>query len=169
MSIRDLRADVPDGMAEVLRKMMAKDPAARFATPAGVAAALALWSDPPPPPPDPAGLPDWPPAVRRLLGLPAGAGAPAPASTAPTLPSSLADRAAKAGDGSPGSLPGWVALGSMAVGVVTAMLLAFRAPPSPPSGAVASPPSAGAVSPGERPRSAPGGTHSGTGTTLPDR
>jgi serine/threonine-protein kinase len=38
--VRTVRPEVPEGVADVLRKMMAKDPARRFATPAEVARAL---------------------------------------------------------------------------------------------------------------------------------
>ena len=112
--------------------MMAKDPAARppDARPRWPGA-LALWADPPPPPPDPAGLPDWPPAVRRVLGLPAGGAAATPAAATAPLPSSFARRAARAAERTTHSLPGWVAVGSMAVGVVTAILLASRPPAGP--------------------------------------
>ena len=161
LPMRDLRADVPDGMAEVLRKMMAKDPAARPPTPAAVAGALALWSDPPPPPPDPAGLPDWPPAVRRVLGLPAGGAAATPAAATAPLPSSFARRAARAAEGTTHSLPGWVAVGSMAVGVVTAILLASRTPAGLRPRRTQGPPSAGAVGAGDRSRTVPGATDSG--------
>jgi len=59
--IDEIRGDVPPGMPEVLEKMMAKDPAARFQSPAEVLEALAEWTDPPPPPPTEAELP--PPAL----------------------------------------------------------------------------------------------------------
>jgi hypothetical protein len=41
-----LRPDVPDGLAAVVAKMMAKDPARRFATPAAAAAALSPFLQP---------------------------------------------------------------------------------------------------------------------------
>lgn len=127
--VGQVRPDVPDGMAAVLEKMMAKDPAARYRSPVEVAAALVSWAEPPPPPPDPAHLPDWPPAVQRLLGVPATPRATGPASSGQAMPSSSTipvppGPAARA-------LPGWVAVGSVLVGLITALLLAFRAPPSP--------------------------------------
>ena len=42
--IQDIQTDVPDELAEVLRRMMAKDPAERFQTPTEVAEALAPFS-----------------------------------------------------------------------------------------------------------------------------
>jgi TolB-like protein len=40
---RDLRPDVPEGLSAVLRRMLAKDPADRFPTPAGASEALAPY------------------------------------------------------------------------------------------------------------------------------
>jgi eukaryotic-like serine/threonine-protein kinase len=50
-AIRELRPEVPEEMAAVLARMMAKDPAQRYATPAQVVAALAPWTRTPIPPP----------------------------------------------------------------------------------------------------------------------
>jgi hypothetical protein len=50
-AIRELRPEVPEEMAAVLARMMAKDPALRYATPAAVVAALAPWTRTPIPPP----------------------------------------------------------------------------------------------------------------------
>ncbi len=41
--IQQVRPDVPDGLAAILARMMAKDPKARFQTPAQVAAELEAW------------------------------------------------------------------------------------------------------------------------------
>ncbi len=49
--IRELRQDAPEGLAEVVAKMMAKDVAARCQTPAEVYEALAPWTQTPIPPP----------------------------------------------------------------------------------------------------------------------
>jgi serine/threonine protein kinase len=51
--LRSLRTDVPDGIVSIIDKMMAKDAAQRYPTPAAVAEALAPWTQTPiPPPPD---------------------------------------------------------------------------------------------------------------------
>ncbi|MGE3807847.1 MAG: WD40 repeat domain-containing serine/threonine protein kinase [Gemmataceae bacterium] len=48
--LRQFRRDVPRAVRLVLERMLAKDPAARYQTPAEVAAALEPWSMPKPPP-----------------------------------------------------------------------------------------------------------------------
>jgi WD40 repeat protein len=63
--IREVRPEVPEGVAAVVAKMMAKDPADRYQTPAEVAEALAPWA---------AGQ------------APQGAGARRPVSSGPTPP-----------------------------------------------------------------------------------
>jgi serine/threonine protein kinase len=45
------RPEVPEGLAAVIDRMMAKEPAERYPTPAAVAEALAPWTDAPIPPP----------------------------------------------------------------------------------------------------------------------
>src|SRR5205085_9171406 len=51
--VRTLRPDVPEGLAAIIERMMAKDKEERFQTPAEVADALAPWTQTPiPPPPD---------------------------------------------------------------------------------------------------------------------
>jgi hypothetical protein len=47
--IRQYRPDVPDGLVAVLERMLAKDPAGRYATPAEVAEALRPFAAPSPP------------------------------------------------------------------------------------------------------------------------
>jgi serine/threonine protein kinase len=59
--VRKLRPETPEAMAAVVSRMMAKDPAGRYQTPADVAAALAPWTQSPLPPPLPA---DFPPPRR---------------------------------------------------------------------------------------------------------
>ena len=49
--IRDLRPEAPEGVAEIVRKMMAKDPAARYQSPGEVYEALAPWTQAPIAPP----------------------------------------------------------------------------------------------------------------------
>ena len=144
--IWQLRPDVPDDLVRVLERMMAKNPGDRYQAPGEVVGALAIWAEPPPPPPDPTALPDWPRAVRRLLGLPAGGGAPAPAPAAPPLPSSFPKRPGQLIPTGTRALPGWVAVGSVTVGLITALLLARRSrPPQAAPAATAAPPSAGVI------------------------
>jgi eukaryotic-like serine/threonine-protein kinase len=146
--VRQTSPDVPEAMACVLAKMMAKDPAARFQSTAEIAVALAGWADPPPPPPDPQGLPDWPPAIRRLLGLPTKSGNQIPVSVPPPLPSSFPKRSRHKAGPATRELPGWVAVGAVIVGLITALLLAIRSPSQGiASEESASPPTAGASVP----------------------
>ena len=131
--IRELRPEVPIRMAEVLATMMAKVPADRFQAPREVSAALAPWSAEPPLAPNPAGLRDWSPAVRRLLGLPVGETVPVSPSLVLAMPSSFSPHTAQSV--SPGSraLPGWAAFTAIVVGVVTALLLGLRSPAAVPA------------------------------------
>jgi serine/threonine protein kinase len=67
-AIRDVRPDVPDAMAAVVSKMIAKRPADRYQTPADVMAALQPWVSVPIPPPSDAEMPLLSPAVAAALG-----------------------------------------------------------------------------------------------------
>jgi serine/threonine protein kinase len=52
-AIRSIKAEVPQGLVEVIERMMAKDPGQRYQTPQAVADALEPWTlTPIPPPPD---------------------------------------------------------------------------------------------------------------------
>ncbi len=93
-AVRDLRPDVPAGLAEVLRRMMAKKPGERFTTATEAAAALVPFAAPapPPPPPTPAGggrsgrLATAPPAPAARTGKPADTPrAEKPAAAAPRV------------------------------------------------------------------------------------
>ena len=69
--VEEFRSDVPAGVLDVLRKMMAKDPADRYQEPMEVAEALAEWAEAPlGPPPEPE-MPVLCPLVRELAGPPA--------------------------------------------------------------------------------------------------
>ena len=62
--IRELRPEVPEGLAEVLDKMIAKDPAQRYQTPAELAEALAPFTQEPIDPPSAEELPQITPGAR---------------------------------------------------------------------------------------------------------
>lgn len=68
MPIQLRRPEVPDSMAAVLERMLAKDPSKRFATPSEVAEAWEPFCDPPPPPPADIVMPAWDPAVFERIG-----------------------------------------------------------------------------------------------------
>jgi len=61
--IRALQPAVPEAMAAIIEKMMAKDPAHRYQTPLEVAEALAPWTETPIPPPDTKEMPQLSPAA----------------------------------------------------------------------------------------------------------
>jgi serine/threonine protein kinase len=65
--IRALRPEVPEGLAAVVGRMMAKHPSQRYQTAAEVVAALGPWTRAPVPPPPEQEMPERCPAVRRLL------------------------------------------------------------------------------------------------------
>jgi serine/threonine protein kinase len=62
--VRSLRPEVPEEMAAVVARLLAKEPAQRFQTAAEVVAALAPWAHQPVPPPTEAELPLLSPAAR---------------------------------------------------------------------------------------------------------
>jgi serine/threonine protein kinase len=71
--VRATHPDVPEELAAILEKMMAKEPALRYQTPADVVAALAPWDQTPIPPPPDEEMPKLSPAA---LGLTSNEGAP---------------------------------------------------------------------------------------------
>jgi serine/threonine protein kinase len=77
--IRDISPKVPPDMVKIVERMMAKDPADRFATPIKVAEALIPWTKNPLPPPPVEEMPQLVPPSRRN-GL---------SKSAPDLPGSL--------------------------------------------------------------------------------
>jgi eukaryotic-like serine/threonine-protein kinase len=66
--IEEYRGDVPAGIRDVLRRMMAKNPAERFQEPIEVAEALADWADLPIGPPPAKEMPGHCPLVLSLTG-----------------------------------------------------------------------------------------------------
>jgi serine/threonine protein kinase len=71
--IREARPDVPEGLADIIDRMMAKAPEDRYQTPGEVAEALAPWAQTPIPPPPPEEMP--PPSLAGP-GSSHGEGAP---------------------------------------------------------------------------------------------
>ena len=66
--VRDIRPEVPEGVTEVVAKMMAKNPDDRYHTPADVMAALQPWVATPIPPPTENELPRLSPAASGGAG-----------------------------------------------------------------------------------------------------
>jgi serine/threonine protein kinase len=66
--VRLLRPDVPDAVAAILERMMMKEPAARYQTPAELADALAQFVQTPIPPPSEAEVPRLSPAAAMTAG-----------------------------------------------------------------------------------------------------
>jgi serine/threonine protein kinase len=91
--VRDVRPDVPLGVARVIERMLAKNPADRFQQPIDVVTALEPWTRAPIPPPPESEMPHLSRAARRAEP----ATAPIPRPSRPTLHSSGGSR--------PGSAP----------------------------------------------------------------
>ena len=66
--IRQLREDVPEALAAILDRMIAKDPAQRYQTPAELVDALAPWTTTPVGPPPLEEMPKLCPAARHRAG-----------------------------------------------------------------------------------------------------
>src|SRR5262249_31481571 len=66
MSIHSVRTEVPNKLAEVVARMMAKNSADRYSAPSDVIAALAPWTAEPLPPPPDAEMPRLRPSAYRL-------------------------------------------------------------------------------------------------------
>lgn len=75
--IRDIRPDVPEGMAAIVSRMMAKEPGARYQSPAEVAEALLPWTKTPIPPPPPEEMPELVSPGRGTTDVGSGSGLPA--------------------------------------------------------------------------------------------
>jgi serine/threonine protein kinase len=116
--LRALRPEVPEGVAALIEKMMAKDPAQRYQTPQAVADVLAPWTQTPIPPPPDEEMPQFSLAAMggsaseaTLAGRTVSGGEPSPvprktwqvpATPAPTTPSPpLAPAPAARAPGSP--------------------------------------------------------------------
>jgi serine/threonine protein kinase len=84
--IRELRPQVPRGMDAVIERMMAKDPAERYQTPAEVVRALAPWTRKPIAPPPPEEMPELAVPTRASPDGSASPALPAFLYEAPTPP-----------------------------------------------------------------------------------
>lgn len=81
--IREVRAEIPPEIEDLIATLLEKDPARRLQTPAEVVSALAPWTDSAIAVPDDAEMPNWPPAIRALLRTDSPSGTRA--GTAPTV------------------------------------------------------------------------------------
>jgi eukaryotic-like serine/threonine-protein kinase len=68
-AIRAIRPEVPDGLAAIIAKMMAKDPKARYQTPAQVVAELDAWMPAVVPLPNPDEMPQLSPAAMDGIAI----------------------------------------------------------------------------------------------------
>jgi len=95
--VREIRPEVPEGLAAVLDKLLAKDPAQRYQNPAEVYEALAPWTQTPIPPPPEKEMP--------RLSLRARGNAPDSMMVQPLAPGSTIDTAFPTLPGRPPTLP----------------------------------------------------------------
>src|SRR5205809_450245 len=63
--VRSFRPEVPDELVRIIDRMLAKDPAERYQTPADVVLALDPWTETPIPPPPESEMPNLSRAARR--------------------------------------------------------------------------------------------------------
>jgi hypothetical protein len=76
--IRSFRPEVPDGIVEVIDRMMAKDVSQRYQTPQEAADALSPWTQTPIPPPPDNEMPQFSPAATKPeTGVPSSTSRPA--------------------------------------------------------------------------------------------
>lgn len=78
-SVCELRPDVPEELAAIISRMLAKNPEDRFSEPAEVAVALAPWTGAAVATPDDSEMPNLSRAVRRLANFPTPSPMAAPA------------------------------------------------------------------------------------------
>ncbi|HLN31938.1 MAG TPA: protein kinase [Gemmataceae bacterium] len=93
--IRALQPAVPEAMAAIIEKMMAKDPAHRYQTPLEVAEALAPWTETPIAPPDTKEMPQLSPAASPASTVEASAVSKAGPRTPPPGPATPAPAPSK--------------------------------------------------------------------------
>lgn len=107
--IRTLRAEVPEQLAAVLDKMMAKDPAQRYQTPADVVTALNPWTQQTIPPPPDKEMPRLSPAAMGaetvMMNAPSSPTATASSPSVPASPAPAPQKTAPAPAAKPPSAP----------------------------------------------------------------
>jgi serine/threonine protein kinase len=81
--VRSLRPEIPEELAQVLEKMMAKDPAQRYSNPGEVIAALNPWTQEEIPPPPEHEMPRLSPAALGTVGSDSGTEPFTPPSSVP--------------------------------------------------------------------------------------
>jgi serine/threonine protein kinase len=131
--VDQFRKDVPPGILEVLRKMMAKDPDDRYQTPIEVADALAEWADQPVAAPPTREMPGLCPLVLNLTGHTLARSGPIP-----TLARALSTGRGSSVRSGPGSVAGRNPRAA-APGVSTARYEQTGGPRSAPRQPVAAP------------------------------
>ncbi len=105
--IRQLRPEVPEGLVAILDKMMAKDPAQRYQTPAEVASVLEPWTGTPIGPPPEDEMPRLSPAALGQTTADAGSSFAAPTFAAPPSSGSRKNwQVGSAGGARPAASPG---------------------------------------------------------------
>jgi serine/threonine protein kinase len=133
--IREIRPEVPEGVAAIIDRMMAKAPAERYQSPAEVVEALAGWTESPIPPPPAVEMPE---VIAPARGGGDGIALPAslygPASVATPSPARGGDTAPSAGSQPPTAPFPSVAVEAHAAPVAAADIrVDAAAPPTPRS------------------------------------
>jgi serine/threonine protein kinase len=103
--LRELRPEVPEELAAVIGRMMAKDPAARYPVPAAVVEALDPWTEQPVPPPPEEEMPRLCLAARRAAIPDSGAGPIVPATAVKAAVGAAAPQEVGTPNGFPADAP----------------------------------------------------------------
>jgi eukaryotic-like serine/threonine-protein kinase len=98
--LRELRPDIPQGVARIIDKMMAKDPKDRYQTPQEVVDALEVWTQQPIDPPPADEMPRLSPAATEAMFATAKTAQPAPAA-APVAPAAVSPAPPRSEEKSP--------------------------------------------------------------------
>jgi serine/threonine protein kinase len=135
--VREVRPDLPEGLVDVVERMLAKDPARRYQTAANVAEALLPWAGTPIPPPGEEEMPRLSPAAWAAGSAGDSLATPTPAWVGATPPAPSA-RPGERASGAPSREPPaadvgvtgirrrrWIAMAGAAAGLVVACVLGF--------------------------------------------